>query len=152
MKILIDDQVQNGCFSAQDVEKLAIFTLRSLGCPENSEVSISFVEEICIQELNCDYRGIDKVTDVLSFECDNLDDDFSKDAEVFQLGDVVICPDYAKTNAEKFSCTLDEEIELLVVHGLLHLNGYDHVEDEDAELMESKEDEILKAYRDEQGR
>ena len=148
MKILIDDQVKDGSFSAQDVERLAIFTLKCIDCAENSEVSISFVEEICIQELNKDYRGIDKPTDVLSFECDNLDDDFKQDTEVYQLGDVVICPEFARENAENYDSSLAEEIELLVVHGLLHLNGFDHMNDKDAQAMEAKEDEILKAYRD----
>ncbi|MCF0105096.1 MAG: rRNA maturation RNase YbeY [Eggerthellaceae bacterium] len=152
MKILIDDQVENRSFSVQDVEELAIFTLRELGCPENSEVSISFVEEIFIQELNCDFLGTNKVTDVLSFECDNLDDEFANDFEIYQLGDIVICPDFACKNADFYGCSFAEEIELLVVHGLLHLNGYDHVEDVDAQAMESKEDEILKAYANGFGR
>ena len=129
---------------------LAQFVLKSEGKPANTEVSISFVDNATIAELNERFRGIEGPTDVLSFECDNIVDDMTAaDGEgcpVYELGDIIIAPDVAATQAEEYDNSFEQEISLLLVHGLLHLCGYDHIVDEEAEVMEAREKELLTAW------
>lgn len=134
--------------AAIDVEKLAIFVISHEEKPESTEVSISFVEDDEIHALNRYYRGIDRPTDVLSFECDNIDDEFAPagDDEPYELGDIVIAPDVAQRQTAEFGTTFSDELSLLIVHGLLHLCGWDHMEDDEAEAMEARERELLEAY------
>lgn len=142
-------------YRKEDLEKLPLEELtRSVLAredkPFNTEVSISFVTDEAIAELNEKYRGKTGPTDVLSFECDGVDDDLSAmtlaEDPIFELGDVVIAPDVASRQTREFGTTFEEEISLLLVHGLLHLCGYDHVEDDEAEVMEKREAEILEAW------
>ena len=118
--------------------------------PFNTEVSISFVTDEAIAELNERYRHKEGPTDVLSFESDGVADDPSAmtlaEDPVYELGDVVIAPDVASRQTREFGTTFEEEISLLLVHGLLHLCGYDHIEDDEAEVMEKREAEILEAW------
>lgn len=116
------------------MDSLVNFVLDSEG--KDAVASVNFIDKQDIQKLNKKYRNIDKPTDVLSFESDIEGD----------LGDIFICREVAQENAKKFNTTLDKEINLLVVHGLLHLCGYDHIEDEDAEVMEAREEELLDAW------
>ena len=134
--------------AALDVERLAEFVIRNEEKPESTEVSISFVENDEIHALNRDYRGIDAPTDVLSFECDNIDDEFSSvsDDEPYELGDIVIAPDIAERQTAEFGTTFSDELSLLITHGLLHLCGWDHMQDEEAEAMEAREQELLSEY------
>ena len=142
-------------YRKEDLEKLPLeeltrFVLAREDKPFNTEVSISFVTDEAIAELNQKYRGKTGPTDVLSFECDGVDDDLSAmtlaEDPIFELGDVVIAPDVASRQTREFGTTFEEEISLLLVHGLLHLCGYDHVEDDEAEVMEKREAEILEAW------
>ncbi len=129
---------------------LAQFVLKDEGKPANSEVSISFVDNATIAELNERFRGIEGPTDVLSFECDNIADDMTAadgaGCPVYELGDIIIAPDVAATQAEEYGNSFEQEISLLLVHGLLHLCGYDHIVDEEAEVMEAREKELLTAW------
>lgn len=136
-------------FKAMRVADLADMVLREQGCPENTECSISFVSNECIAELNETYRGKVGPTDVLSFECDGVSDGFlvGEDAEPFELGDIVIASDIAASQAKDYGNTVREEVELLCVHGLLHLCGMDHVHDAEAEAMEARERELLCLWR-----
>lgn len=132
------------------VEELVRFALLQEGRPENTEVSVSFVDDDTIADLNERYRGLARPTDVLSFECDGVDDEASSDADeapMFELGDIVIALDVAERQTHEFGTTLEEEVSLLLVHGVLHLCGYDHIEDDEAEVMEAREDEILAAWQ-----
>ena len=142
-------------YRKEDLEKLPLheltqFVLAREDKPFNTEVSISFVTDEAIAELNEKYRGKTGPTDVLSFECDGVDDDLSAmtlaEDPVYELGDVVIAPDVASRQTREFGTTFEEEISLLLVHGLLHLCGYDHIEDDEAEVMEKREAEILEAW------
>lgn len=137
------------------IEELANFVLNWEGKPENTEVSISFVDDEEIAYLNETYRDKKGPTDVLSFECDGFDDDFDEDMAMpegfevpFELGDIIIAVDVAMRQTEEFGTTFQEEIELLITHGLLHLCGYDHIEDDEAEVMEALERRILAAWRE----
>ena len=124
---------------------LVTFALAHMECPDSCEVSMSFVDEATIQELNGQYRGIDTVTDVLSFECD---DPFeaSPDEPAIAVGDIVICPSVIDEQRVQFGTSLAEELSLMTVHSVLHLLGYDHLEPDERARMEALEKEILEAY------
>lgn len=136
------------------ISALARFVLAHEEAPEDAEVSISFVTDEEIAGLNEAYRGIPGPTDVLSFECDQADAgerDWGAPAEAdaaYVLGDVVIAPDVARRQAEEFGTGFEDEIGLLLVHGLLHLCGYDHQDDDEALRMEALEREILGSWAD----
>ena len=104
-----------------DTEAWASFAVRALGAIGKSESSatIAFVSNKRIRELNRQFRGIDKATDVLSFPAE----------EESNLGDVAVSVETAATQARENGLTLDEEIAQLILHGLLHLSGFDHETD-----------------------
>lgn len=123
------------------MEESARLCLAKEGIPEeNCEFSVSFVDREEIKELNSTYRGVDKVTDVLSFP---QFEDFSElpEDQIICLGDIVICEDRAKEQAEEFGHSYEREIIYLFTHSVLHLLGYDHMdEDEKAEMRECEEE------------
>ena len=109
---------------------------------ERTEISVTFVEAEVIRELNRDYRENDMVTDVLSFpQFDDLNDipDFGE----ICLGDVVICKDRAEEQAEEFGHSFEREIIYLFTHSILHLLGYDHMEEEEKKEMRAREEEVM---------
>lgn len=108
---------------------------------ENTEISITFVNNDEIQTLNKTYRNIDKATDVLSFPFDNS---FNLPVEV--LGDIVISTEKAVSQAEEYDNTLNREIGFLITHGLLHLLGYDHQNPEDEKEMFDLQKSLLKDF------
>jgi probable rRNA maturation factor len=122
-----------------------------------AEVSLIFADEATIAALNLQFLGKVGPTDVLSFPIDSEPEPTGRvpDAggsgpgeppatEIPQLiGDIVICPAVAARNALEHECPLDDEIALLIVHGVLHLMGWDHVADDEAERMEARERELL---------
>jgi probable rRNA maturation factor len=108
--------------------------------PDSSSVSILITDNAHIQELNHRYRGIDTPTDVLAFESDFLDPDL----ENRYLGDVVISFPRAKSQAESRGHDVESELQLLTVHGVLHLLGYDHNSEAKKSEMWSIQSEILK--------
>jgi probable rRNA maturation factor len=106
------------------------------------ELSLSFVDTDEITQLNTLYRDRTEPTDVLSFELDNpRADSFETAGGRILLGDIVVQPDIARTRAAAEGVDFEEELGILVIHGILHLLGYDHMEQEDARLMEAREDE-----------
>ena len=125
-------------------ERLAAFVLEREEAPENVELSIALVDLAEMTELNEKYRGTEGPTDVLSFECDDLC--AAAADEPVTLGDVVIAPEVAETQAEEYGHTVEEELNLLLVHGVLHLLGYDHEADEDAIVMQARERALLIAW------
>lgn len=130
-----------------DVEALAAHVIGNEGKPEDAEVSINFVTEDEIHELNREYRGIDSPTDVLSFECDGFDDDMPLLEEMsFELGDIVVSVDRAEKQAVEFGLSFADEMSLLITHGLLHLCGYDHMVEEEAQEMEARECALLSSF------
>jgi probable rRNA maturation factor len=111
------------------------------------ELSVAFVGERRMRRLNKGYLGHDDVTDVLSFpnaSVGNPDmDPRQKHSGVTTGGEIVICPAVAARNAKRYGNTLERELILYVVHGILHLCGYDDVLPEDVKRMRQKETEIL---------
>ena len=111
---------------------------------QRCEISVTFVDLDEIHELNKQYRGVDKPTDVLSFpQFDDLEEEIPEVCEIC-LGDVVICEQKAREQAEEFGHSFERERVYLFTHSVLHLLGYDHMEDDEKAEMREKEEEILK--------
>ena len=110
---------------------------------ENSEVSITLTDDKNIHELNKKYRGIDRPTDVLSFAFRESDEPKILDAEFETLGDIIISIERAKIQAADFGHSFLREIIFLEVHGLLHLLGYDHIEENDRIEMENEQKFVM---------
>ena len=124
-----------------------------LSLPENTEMSVTLMDNKHIHEINKKYRGIDKPTDVISFamEEDGDEDDIILPSDMeFEmpknLGDLMISMEKVAEQAEYLGHSQDRELGFLTVHGFLHLNGYDHMKAEDEKEMFSLQDEILDGY------
>jgi len=109
---------------------------------ENAEISLTFVSKEEIRELNNQYRGIDNHTDVLSFPLIEDFDEIGLDDE-YMLGDVVICLEKAREQAEEFGHSEAREIVYLFVHSVCHLLGFDHMKEEEKQEMRQREEEIM---------
>ena len=133
--------------------------MKYLGQPANElEMSLSVIDPSEIQELNKAYRGVDAVTDVLSFPTvDNplrkvLDvssfpaDVINPDTHKLNIGDIIICRERAVEQAQEYGHSVKREMSFLALHGLLHLLGYDHIEPADDEQMTRLQSEILTKY------
>ena len=105
------------------------------------EAVFSFVSPEEIHQLNKDYRSQDKPTNVLSFENESPDEVGLK-----LLGDVIICTDIVENESIEQNKTFSDHLTHIAIHGLLHLVGYDHIDDEDAETMEAFEVELLDSF------
>lgn len=121
---------------------LARHVLESEDIDSSAELSILFVGADHIRRLNARYAGDDYATDVLAFPMTEDDDD----DDPLMVGDVVVCPEVAMANAEKAGSTLDRELRMLVVHGTLHLLGYDHQNDAQRAAMDKRMNEIIEVF------
>jgi len=111
------------------------------------ELTLTFIDETEIAALNAEQMGVEAPTDVLAFPLDLPGDgDVEIGGPPVLLGDVVICPAVAERAAPAHAGTLDDELALLVVHGILHLFGHDHAERDPAEVMRSKEQQLLERW------
>lgn len=112
---------------------------------ENGEFSISFIDDEEIKRLNKEYRDIDSPTDILTFRLDDDDSFPSIEQEEKELGDIFISLDSMARNAEEYCVDRNDELRRLLLHGILHLEGYDHkTNDFKTEPMLIKQEEILK--------
>ena len=127
--------IRNACKSVLKIE----------GFTESAEINISFVDDESIRQINKEFRNIDKSTDVLSFPMgDNGEYDVNPENGCMMLGDVVISVEHAISQAELFGHSNEREIGYLTVHSVLHLLGYDHVDEaQDKKVMRAKEEEAL---------
>mgnify|MGYP003375853186 CR=1 FL=1 len=125
-------------------------------CPYEAEVSVILTDNETIQEINREQRGIDSPTDVLSFPLvdyerpsdfdhveDAVEDYFNPETGELMLGDIVISVDKVEEQAQKYGHSQKRELAFLVAHSMLHLCGYDHMEDEERLEMEQRQREIL---------
>lgn len=133
------------------------FTLKEEEVEVDCEVSLLFVDNDEIREINNETRGIDRATDVLSFPMLDYEDkkvfkemyknyEFSQsdfDGEELVLGDVVLSLERALEQSKEFNHSFEREASYLVVHSILHLLGYDHMEEDDKVVMRKREEEIL---------
>jgi len=142
---------------------LALSVLDAQAVKDDVEVSLLFVDEPTIAQLRERFLGERGPTDVLAFPIDDEHDrggrspdeggtgpggglPSDEDAMPVLLGDVVVCPSVAARNASEHSVSLEDELALLVVHGLLHLLGMDHVVDDEAKRMEKREQQLLERF------
>ena len=121
-------------------------TKKVLKIKDKISLSLTFCLDDYIHELNLEYRGIDRETDVISFA---FEDDSSYKKLVSNqdvprdIGEIFICVDVAKRQAEEYKHSFEREMAFLFVHGLLHLLGYDHMSEEDEKVMFKLQDEIM---------
>ena len=112
----------------------------------NVEFSVSFIDEAHMHRMNKDFRDIDDSTDILSFAAED-DDGFgfiSAGRRKRVLGDILICPEVLRRNAQAFGVSENEELRRLLIHGVLHLSGENHQTNDPSEPMLMKQEEILK--------
>ncbi len=125
--------------------QLASFVLADQHVPEAMEVSLLFVDRVAISDLNAHHMGKQGPTDVLAFPIDLPGE--TRGGVPAILGDVVLCPEVAAQQAREHAVEPAAEIELLVVHGLLHLLGHDHAEPEERTRMFTLTDRLLSQFR-----
>lgn len=154
MRLLVNEGQQLDAAMMETLERAASLCIRGEGIdPEGIEVSLSFASAEEIHRLNREFRGVDRVTDVLSFPLvEDLDElpgleeaEGTGDIDDWfePLGDVVICLDQAEAQAEEYGHSREREIVYLFVHSVLHLLGYDHMEPEEQRLMRTREEEVM---------
>ena len=168
---IIDDQAYLAAGQEKLLHEVIEAAAKYLKLPEGIELDLSIVSNEEIQALNRDYRGLDKPTDVLSFaltevsseydvdfahldlaeeaeETEDLDEtEFEEEEAIPQhLGDIIISYPRAQEQAQDYGHSLDRELAFLAVHGFLHLNGYDHQTEEEAQEMFRIQEEVLTTY------
>lgn len=147
MEILIDNR-QDKVEMDEDIQDIINRSIRAVldyeNIDEEYEVSVSFVDNKEIREINSEFRNIDKETDVLSFP---LEQDFLIEGEIPILGDIIISCEKALEQAKEYGHDFKREISYLTVHSSLHLLGYDHIDEDEKDLMRNKEKEIMKILK-----
>ncbi|MBO0466547.1 rRNA maturation RNase YbeY [Enterococcus plantarum] len=149
----IDETTSLSKENLEEVENLLQFAADFLKISEDTEMSVSFMDNAGIQVINREYRGKDVPTDVISFALEEEGEDelpiiFEDSEKAFprNLGDIMISTERATEQAEEYGHSFERELGFLAVHGFLHLNGYDHMEPEDEKEMFGLQKEILDAY------
>ncbi len=139
----------------KQAELVAEEAFNVLSCPYEVEINLLLTMNAEIRKLNQEYRGIDRETDVLSFPLNEFDvpgvfdfleedeDAFDPDSGELLLGDIVISKEKVLSQAEEYGHSPLREFSFLIAHSVLHLTGYDHIEEEDRILMEEKQRTIL---------
>ena len=138
------------------VEKVILAALDYVDCPYEAEVNVLFTDNAGIHEMNKEFREIDRPTDVLSFPMVSYDipgnfetleeeqgECFHPESGELLLGDIVLSYDKIKEQAKEYGHSELRELCFLVAHSMLHLAGYDHMEEEEREQMEQMQKEIL---------
>jgi probable rRNA maturation factor len=141
MKIQIENQQKRIKIDKRNIRGQVYTLLKLLDCA-NMEISITFVDDVTIQQMNKQYLDKDRPTNVLSFP---LQEGEFSDINPEILGDIVISVDTANRDAAKGNLSFDEEILFLIIHGLLHLIGYNHENTSTADVrkMKKKEKELF---------
>ena len=134
----------------QNIEKLiedcTAAALDEEGIDDTAEVSVTFVDNEGIRQLNNEHRGIDRETDVLSFPLGDDDGyEIDPDNDAIMLGDIVISLEKAAQQAEEYGHSRKREFAFLIAHSMLHLCGYDHMTEADAEVMFGRQEAVLEA-------
>jgi len=132
----------NETIDIKDIETLLNNTVKFLSI-EEAIFNVIIVDDEKIHEINREYRNVDRPTDVISFA---LEDDKTMTSEVRILGDIYVSIDTARRQAYEYYNTEKEELRFLIIHGLLHLLGYDHMNESDEKEMMSLEEEVLCDY------
>ena len=141
--VFIDPQFQE-LVDREGVRKIAREVLRAENVPSPCEVSLVITGSGTVRRLNRDYRGVDQPTDVLAFSMSPEEADFILPPDnVLRLGEVVISYPRAEEQAREQGHSTNRELALLVIHGMLHLLGYDHDKPEEGKKMRAREKELL---------
>lgn len=139
--------------------KVVEAALDYVACPYEAEVNLLLTMNAEIQEMNQNFRQIDRATDVLSFpmvdyeEAGNFeflegaDEYFHPESGELMLGDIVISKEKVLSQAEEYGHSIEREYAFLIAHSMLHLFGYDHMEEEERAVMEEKQEEILEQLK-----
>lgn len=129
------------------VKKVLTYVAEQEGIEKDAELSISFVSDEEIQEINRTYRGKDQPTDVISFAMQEQGEGEIQivGEEFVILGDIIISMDRTKEQADEYGHSFERELAFLATHGLLHLIGYDHMTEEDEKEMFAKQEMYLQA-------
>lgn len=158
MSFYLEAEVEVGfTFDYQELaERVVNFCLDYANFPYEAEVNLTLTDNDGIRAINKEFREIDRPTDVLSFPMLSYEmpgdfafldaedsNDFNPDTGEAMLGDIVISVDKVLEQAESFGHSVEREFAFLITHSMLHLFGYDHMEEEEAKLMESKQKDIL---------
>ena len=126
------------------LEKILPLYAEQEGLPDALVIGLTFCDDDAIRAINAEYRGIDRATDVLSFPLYERDDEIELfDDELSPFGDIVLSVPHAIAQAEEYGHSVEREVCYLVVHGLMHLAGYDHIEPEDKIEMRAEEEALL---------
>lgn len=137
-----------------EFDKIADAVYKKLGQTDKLSIELDFVSPEEIQTLNREYRGVDRVTDVLSFPYldgvkgkvirrEDFGDDIDDETDSVLIGSVCINPERAKEQAEEYGHSLKREVCYLALHGFLHCFGFDHIEKTDEEEMTALANEIM---------
>ncbi|KAA0549371.1 rRNA maturation RNase YbeY [Bacillus sp. BGMRC 2118] len=151
MTIMIDFMDETNEVKNEDIrllEKLLEFAAQ-LENVHDAELSVTFVDNERIQEINREYRDKDQPTDVISFAMEELGEgevEIIGDSIPKHLGDIIISIPRTIEQAEEYGHSFHRELGFLTVHGFLHLLGYDHMNEEDEKKMFTRQDEILSEY------
>lgn len=155
MDLTIYDQTSNGISQEQHelIEKILQFAAKKLNLADNTEMSVTLMNNPAIKKINAQYRGVDRATDVLSFAAEESGDEspIIMDPELAaelptNLGDLFISVDKVAEQAKFLGHSPERELCFLAVHGFLHLNGYDHEQPDDEKKMFALQREILDDY------
>ena len=143
MNIYIDEGQKLDCKMLEKMQEAGDFLMGEEGIDtDRAEISLTLVEPEEIKSLNAEYRNVDSVTDVLSFP--QFEDKEQRPSEgELCLGDVVICVERAQQQAEEYGHSFEREMVYLLVHSLLHLLGYDHMDDDEKAIMREKEEHVM---------
>lgn len=142
--VFVADEQEQVVVDAERLARLAREVLAKEGVSGPAELTLSFVDEDHIAELNAEYLAGDGPTDVLAFPLDDIDEDPStRGPGPALLGDIVVCPSVAARYATERGRAVEDELALLVVHGVLHVLGHDHAESEEATTMRQAEHDHL---------
>ncbi|MHB1252619.1 MAG: rRNA maturation RNase YbeY [Candidatus Humimicrobiaceae bacterium] len=155
MEVIIVNNQSEFELNENEIKKISDFLFKKLEKEESSELNVVFIGSEETKEVNKKYRNIDKETDVLSFSYmeDKKIFGFIDDAESFRdefgfftVGEILICPSAAQENIKIYNkgWTLKKELIFLIIHGLLHIYGYDHEAEDEKKQMEQKQEEMLK--------
>jgi probable rRNA maturation factor len=156
-EVFVANEQSDEIVDLERIRMLAEEVLASEDTPPGTEVSVICTDEGSMRSLNSRFLGIDEATDVLAFPIDGeLEEEtvetapggrviWPDDGPVI-LGDVVICPAVTRKYAERYQRNFEDEIDLVVVHGLLHLLGYDHATDEEQAAMDERQRSLLEKF------
>ena len=146
----IDEIDGHGKLAEELIQSLLSFAAKEEKLQEETELSVTFLSDEAIRQINRDYRQLDQPTDVISFA---LEEESEGEAPIIgvkdmprHLGDLLISVETATRQAEEYGHSVERELGFLALHGFLHLLGYDHMNQKDENEMFKRQDEILQSF------